>query len=298
MKYQRRITTTLVTAAISLLGFVSVPAQPAEQPHSAHQGADSPRTPTTNATSANPFAKEARVDTETQSPPGVVGKNWPEPVEDSQRFGFLLFDQLEYRMKSGADDTARWDVQGWYGGDYNRLWMKTEGEWRTGGERGGEAEVQALYSRLIAPFWDFQAGLRYDQFSGAGFDRGRTFAVIGLQGLSPYRFELEPALFISQDGDVSARLTATYDLLLTQRLILQPRLDFDAAVPSAEKFGIGEGVNSVGLGLRLRYEFTREFAPYVGVHWLRRFGETADIARRGGGDVQDLAVVFGVRLWF
>ena len=298
MKYQRRITTTLVTAAISLLGFVSVPAQPAEQPHSAHQGADSPRTPTTNATSANPFAKEARVDAETQSPPGVVGKNWPEPVEDSQRFGFLLFDQLEYRMKSGADDTARWDVQGWYGGDYNRLWMKTEGEWRTGGERGGEAEVQALYSRLIAPFWDFQAGLRYDQFSGAGFDRGRTFAVIGLQGLSPYRFELEPALFISKDGDVSARLTATYDLLLTQRLILQPRLDFDAAVPSAEKFGIGEGVNSVGLGLRLRYEFTREFAPYVGVHWLRRFGETADIARRGGGDVQDLAVVFGVRLWF
>ena len=169
---------------------------------------------------------------------------------------------------------------------------------RTGGERGGEAEVQALYSRLIAPFWDFQAGLRYDQFSGAGFDRGRTFAVIGLQGLSPYRFELEPALFISQDGDVSARLTATYDLLLTQRLILQPRLDFDAAVPSAEKFGIGEGVNSVGLGLRLRYEFTREFAPYVGVHWLRRFGETADLSRRGGGDVQDIAVVFGVRLWF
>ena len=239
-----------------------------------------------------------RVDAETQSPPGTVGKNWPEPIEDSMRFGFLLFDQLEYRMKNGADDTVRWDVQGWYGGDYNRLWMKTECEWRTGGERGGEAEVQALYSRLIAPFWDFQAGLRYDQFSGASFDRSRGFAVIGLQGLARYRFEIEPALFISQDGDVSARLTATYDVLLTQRLILQPRLDFDAAVQSAEKFGVGEGVNSIGLGLRLRYEIKREFAPYIGVQWRREFGETADISRRGGGRAEDIALVLGVRLWF
>lgn len=237
-------------------------------------------------------------DVNTQSPPGTVGMNWPRPVEDSQRYGFLLVDQLEYRVKNAADDTARWDVQGWYGGDYNRLWMKTEGEWRTDGERGGEAEVQALYSRLVAPFWDFQLGLRYDQFSGAGFDRSRGFAVIGVQGLAPYRFELEPALFISQDGDVSARLTTTYDLLLTQRIILQPRLDFDAAVQSAERFGVGDGVNSVGLGLRLRYEIRREFAPYVGIHWLRRFGETADISRRDGGRGEDIAVVFGVRLWF
>jgi copper resistance protein B len=182
--------------------------------------------------------------------------------------------------------------------DYNRLWMKMEGEWRTGGERGGEAEVQALYSRLIAPFWDFQVGLRYDQFSGAGFDRSRGFTVIGLQGLARYRFEIEPALFISQDGDVSARLTATYDLLLTQRLILQPRLDFDAAVQTSEKFGVGEGFNSVGLGLRMRYEIKREFAPYIGVQWLSRFGETADLSRRGGGRAEDIAVVFGLRLWF
>ena len=176
--------------------------------------------------------------------------------------------------------------------------MKTEGDWRAGGERGGEAEVQALYGRLIAPFWDLQIGLRYDQFSGASFDRSRGFAVIGLQGLAPYRFELEPALFVSQDGDVSARLTTTYDLLLTQRLVLQPRLDFDAAVQAAEKFGVGEGVNSIGLGLRLRYEMRREFAPYLGVQWLRRFGDTADISQRQGARAEDFAVVFGVRLWF
>jgi copper resistance protein B len=235
-------------------------------------------------------------DADTQSPPGTVGKDWPKPVEDTQRFGYLLVDQLEYRLQEGAN-TMRWDVTGWYGGDYNRLWFKTEGDWRTSGERGGEAEAQALYGRLIAPFWDFQAGLRYDQFSGAGFDRSRRFAVIGLQGLAPYWFELEPALFISEDGDVSARLTASYELLLTQRLILQPRLDVDAAVQSAERFGVGDGINSAGLGLRLRYEIMREVAPYVGIHWLRRFGEAADIARRDGGDAEDFAVVFGVRFW-
>lgn len=295
MKKQICITTTLA-AAVSLLGIFGNPIRAAAQPAPAHQGTHAKPASGKAAAITNTPSLEMRMAAEAQA--AAAGKNWPEPIEDSMRFGFLLFDQLEYRMKDSADDTVRWDVQGWYGGDYNRLWMKTEGEWRTGGERGGEAEVQALYSRLIAPFWDFQAGLRYDQFSGPGFDRSRGFAVLGLQGLARYRFELEPALFISQDGDVSARLTATYDILITQRLILQPRLDFDAAVQSAEKFGVGEGVNSLGLGLRLRYEIRREFAPYVGVHWLGRFGETADLARHGGGRADDIAVVFGVRLWF
>ena len=178
MNYQPFITTTFIVAAVSLPGLVTVQVQSAEHPHSAHQAADAPRTPTTNAPATNPFAKEARIDAETHSPPGVVGKNWPEPIEDSKRFGFLLVDQLEYRINSSAADTFRWDVVGWYGGDYNRLWVKTEGNWRTSGERGGEAEAQLLYGRLIAPFWDFQVGLRYDQFSGAGFDRSRGFAVI------------------------------------------------------------------------------------------------------------------------
>jgi copper resistance protein B len=297
VKHYPRINTTFATAAVCLLGLFAFSIRAAAQPAEAHQGAHAKPTSEKAVAGAKVPAMEDRVDAETQSPPGVVGKNWPEPVEDSMRFRSLLVNQLEYQMNEG-DDTLGWDAVGWYGGDYNRLWLKTEGEWRVSGERGGEAEFQALYGRLIAPFWDFRAGLRYDQFSGAGFDRSRGFAVIGLQGLARYRFELEPALFISQDGDVSARLTATYDLLLTQRLILQPRLDFDAAVQSAKKFGVGEGVNSVGLGLRLRYEITREFAPYIGVQWLNRFDETADLARRGGGRAEDLAAVFGARLWF
>jgi copper resistance protein B len=290
-------TTTFATAAVSLLGLFAPSIRAAAQAPPAHQGAHGEPTSGTTAAATNLSATNGLVAAETQLPPGTVGKNWPKPVEDSPRFGYLLVDLLEYRMQQGAD-TLNWDATGWYGGDYNRLWLKSEGGWRTSGERGGEAQLQALYGRLIAPFWDFQAGLRYDQFSGAGFDRSRGFAVIGVEGLALYWFEVETALFISQDGDVSANLTATYDLLLTQRLILQPRLDFDAAVQSAKKFGVGEGANSVGLGLRLRYEITREFAPYIGVQWLRRLGETADISQGGGDRAENLALVFGVRLWF
>ena len=297
MKHYHRITTTFAIAAVSLLGLFLFSIRASGQTASAHQGTHEKPTSEKAAAATNAPAMNERVDAETQSTPGTVGNNWPKPVEDSMRFGYLLVDQLEYQMWKG-DDTFRWDATGWYGGDYNRLWLKSEGEWRTSGERGGNAQVQALYGRLIAPFWDFQVGLRYDEFSGASFDRSRGFGVIGLQGLARYRFEVEPALFISQDGDVSARLTTTYDLLLTQRLILQPRLDLDAAVQSAEKFGVGKGVNSLGLGLRLRYEITREFAPYIGVQWLNRFGETADLSRRDGGRAQDIAVVCGVRLWF
>ena len=287
----------IVATTSSLFGLLALVSLAVAQAQPAHPNMSDQRTSElADKDVATSEATNARADVETQSPPGVIGSNWPKPVED-QPFGYLLFDQFEYRMKDDAD-TVRWDAVGWYGGDYHRLWLKSEGDWRTSGERGGEAEIQALYGRLIAPFWDFQIGLRYDQFSGTGFDRSRAFVVIGLQGLAPYRFEVEPSIFISEDGDVSTRLTATYEVLLTQRLILQPRLDFDAALRSAEQFGVGKGINSAGLGVRLRYEITREFAPYLGIHWLRRFGETADLARSEGGRDEDSAVVLGARLYF
>ena len=297
MKYLACLTIAVATAAVSVVGLSALSIGADAQAAPVHQNPHGTSTAESAVVAENP-AVYGRASVDAQAPPEALGNDWPAPIEDSQYFGYLLVDQLEYRTKRGADDSMRWDAVGWYGGDYNRLWVKTEGDWRTGGERGGEAEVQALYGRLIAPFWDFQMGLRYDQFSGSGFDRSRGFVVIGLQGLAPYRFEVEPALFISDDGDVSARLTATYEVLLTQRIILQPRLDFDAAVQAAEKFDVGGGVNSLGLGVRLRYEFRREFAPYVGIHWLSRFGDTGDIAQRGGERADDIAVVFGVRLWF
>ena len=227
---------------------------------------------------------------------GYAQEAWPAPIEDNQIFWFLLFDQLEYRGQEGTD-LLRWDSEGWLGTDYNRFWLKTEGE-RISTESSGDLEVQLLYSRLITPFWEFQTGLRYARIYGPGPDRSRFFAVIGIQGLAPYWFELQPALFISDDGDVSTRLTATYDLLFTQRIVLQPRFEFNVAVQEVEKFGVGSGFNDLSLGFRLRYEIKREFAPYFGISWLRKLGKTADISRQEGETVDDFNIVGGLRLWF
>ena len=224
-------------------------------------------------------------------------KTWPKPVEDKPIIGYVLVDQLEYQVNQGAD-TLRWEIEGWLGGDYNKLWVKTEGDQGLSGDTGGEAEGQLLYSRLISPFFYFQVGGRYQRVSSNGSDHSRGFGVIGVEGLAPYWFSIEPALFISQDGDVSARLEAEYDLLLTQRLIAQPRLEVNVAAQEVKKFGVGKGFNDVELGLRLRYEIRRQFAPYIGVSWTRLLGDTADLARQEGGQVDALAFVVGVRLWY
>ena len=230
-------------------------------------------------------------------PAATAEKNWPAPVNDQQIFTFLQVDQLEYRSNQRGGNTLRWDAQGWIGGDYNKLWIKTEGE-RLAARNNGDAEVQALYNRLIAPFWNFQAGVRNDTRYGGTTNPSRTMAVIGFQGLAPYEFDIEPALFIGKSGDVSARLTGTYDVLLTQRLIAQSRFETSASARRMEQFDIGSGLNYVELGLRLRYEIKREFAPYIGVSWVRKLGNTADIARNTGAPVDNLSVVSGLRLWF
>lgn len=229
--------------------------------------------------------------------PPLPEEDFSDPVSDDLIIGFLLFDQFEYRVNEGTD-TFTWEIQGWLGKDYDKLWVKTEGDQQVSGDNGGEAEVQLLYSRLIAPFVYFQVGGRYDKLYGDGPDPSRFFGVIGFQGLAPYRFNVEPALFISEDGDVSARLEAEYDVLLTQRLILQPRIDTEIVVQEVEEFGVGEGFNDIELDLRLRYEIQRQFAPYVGVSWTRLFGDTADFAREDGDEVSNLAFVAGVRMWF
>jgi copper resistance protein B len=230
-------------------------------------------------------------------PAAAAEKNWPAPVNDQQIFTFLMADQLEYRSNRHGGNTLRWDAQGWIGGDYNKLWVKTEGE-RLAARNSGDAEVQVLYSRLVAPFWNFQAGVRNDTRYGGIANPSRTLAVIGFQGLAPYEFDIEPALFVGKGGDISARLTGTYDVLLTQRLIAQPRFETSASSRDVKQFDIGSGVNYVELGMRLRYEIKREFAPYVGVSWVRKVGNTADIARSTGSPVDNLSVVAGLRLWF
>ncbi len=212
-------------------------------------------------------------------------------------FGLLLFDQLEYRMNDGSD-LLRWDVEGWYGGNVNRFWFKTEGEQSLEGGASGDAEIHGYYSRMIAPFWDAQAGLRYDPMWESGNVSSRYFAALGLQGFAPYSYELTPAVFISEEGDVSARLTASKDFLLTQRLIAQARVETEIAAQAVPEFGVGSGFNYVELGLRLRYEIRRELAPYIGVNWERKLGQSSSMARREGEDVDLFSVVAGLRLWF
>lgn len=206
---------------------------------------------------------------------------------------FLQADRFE--LQSNEDPSALlWDGQGWVGGDYNRFWLKTEGEYVGESAEWEEAEIQGLYSRPISPYFDFQAGVRQDLQPGAR----RTFGVVGIQGLAPYWFEVDTALFFSHEGDVSARIETEYEMSLTQRLILQPRAEFDFAFQEVAQMGIGSGLSTFELGARLRYEFKREFAPYVGVSWVRAAGATADFLRQDGRSPGSLSVVAGLRLWY
>ncbi len=226
-------------------------------------------------------------------------KPLPPPVEDSMLHSFLLTELLEYRANSAGPNSFVWDFVGWFGGDYNRLWIKTEGRQDLSDGNRGEGDLQLLYGRLIAPFWDFQIGVRGKSNLGSGFKNNtRTYAVIGLQGLAPGNFEVEPAIYISDRGEVSAELTVSADLYLTQRLVLQPRFAGEVSVQGDDRFGTGSGVTETDIGLRLRYEIRREIAPYIGVSWLRSYGETARISRQEGEATDTVALVLGLRLWW
>jgi len=200
-------------------------------------------------------------------------------------------DRLEFRAREGGDGYL-WDVQGYYGGDIDKFWFKSEGEGSFGEPIEG-AEVQALWSRAIAPFFDFQAGVRQD-LTGPE----RTHAVIGIQGLAPYQFEVDAAVFVSTKGDVTARIEAELDQRITQRLILQPRAELALSAQDISELGIGAGLDRIEAGLRLRYEFAREFAPYVGVSQEWRIGGSADFARAVGEDPSVTNYGVGVRFWF
>lgn len=219
-------------------------------------------------------------------------------MPDDRIYSYFLFEELEY-VPGLAGDPVTFDFTSWIGGDYNRLWIRAEGELPTTVD-GGAGEVQALYGRLIAPFFDAVVGVRVDTRWGGGGSDTRALLAAGVIGLAPYQFEVAPTLFVSQDGDISARLEASYELLLiryTQRLILTPEIELNAALQDVPEWGVGSGLNDIELGLRLRYEIWREFAPYVGYSWTWLFGETADFARQAGEDVSNGAFVFGVRAW-
>lgn len=212
---------------------------------------------------------------------------------DDELFTLVLVEELEYRARGGSDLVV-WEGQARIGNDDHKFALKSRGEYEIDDRKVETAEFQLLYMRPVDPFADIQFGLRHDIEP----DPDRTYAVVGINGLAPQWFEVDASAFLSDQGDVSARLEAEYDILLTQRLVLQPTAELNVALSDDRPTGIGAGIGDVEVGLRLRYEITREFAPYAGISWERKFGKTADFARDEGEDTSDLAGVVGVRLLF
>ncbi|MDW5376525.1 copper resistance protein B [Halomonas sp. HP20-15] len=210
--------------------------------------------------------------------------DWPEPVHDDALFSQILIDRFEYRDSFGASNAWLWDAQGWLGSDENRFWWKSEGEGPISGGGPDSSDLQLLYSRMISPFWNLQAGVR-QSFNP---DPDRRFAVVGLQGLAPLLLETDTALYISDEGDISASAEFEYEMLLTQRLILQPRLALAASLQDVPRYDTERGMNRSEAGLRLRYELRREFAPYVGISHERDYDH----------DESTTALVMGLRAWY
>jgi len=204
---------------------------------------------------------------------------------------YVLFDRLEWRAGNG-ERTVNWDSVGWIGGDINRLWVRTEGEVDRHNAR--DAEAHALYGRAFSRWWDFVAGIRQDLRPGPA----QTWGAIGIQGLAPNFFEVEATAYVGASGRTQIRLEVEYELLITNRLILQPRAEINVSGKSDPRRIVGSGLSTGEAGVRLRYEFRREFAPYVGFEWDRKFGRTADFSRDNGDPTRGTRFVAGVRVWF
>jgi copper resistance protein B len=210
---------------------------------------------------------------------------------DRDNFGSILFDNFEF-SRVGGDTSVPYDIEGWFGPTYDRAVLKAEGDIEDGDF--ADARTELLWAHAFAPYWDTQLGIRHD--GGAGTDR--TWLAAGVEGLAPYHFHLEATAYVGESSRTAIRFDASYDMLLTQRLILQPRLEANVYGKDDIDRGIGSGLSDATLALRLRYEVRRELAPYVGVEWVRLFGDTEDYSRAAGQDPNDSRVVLGLRFWF
>jgi len=215
----------------------------------------------------------------------------PQVMRDRAVHAFVLFDQLEWQG-DGTEGGMNWDTKGWVGGDRTRLWFRTEGQVEDGDL--DEVEAHLLYGRAVARWWDVVVGVRQDIRPGPA----QTWGAFGLQGLAPYWFEVEATGYISDGGQTAARLEADYELLLTNRLVLRPLVEVNLYGKSNTERGIGAGLSSADIELRMRYEFRRELAPYIGVTWNHLFGETRNLAEAAGGTASRIRFVGGLRLWY
>lgn len=217
---------------------------------------------------------------------------YPLMMADHHRFGTLLVDRLE-AVHTRDGDAGAYDLQARYGRDYNRAVLKAEGEAHDG--RLEQARTELLWSHALAAYWDGQLGARYDS-SPDGPER--AWLALGIQGLAPYWFEVDATAYVGDRGRTALRLATEYELLLTQRLILQPRAELNVYGNSDVDRNLGSGLSDLVAGLRLRYEIRRQFAPYIGIEWAGKYGETADLARAAGGRSEESRWVAGLRFWY
>lgn len=274
------------------MGHCKLEAPAQADPHAGHQSGTAPAPP------KGPPPPEARSGPEhaadTVYDPAKMAsarKELRREHGDLPAYRFFI-ERAEDRIRDGRDGYLV-DAQAWYGGDIDKAWFKgeVEGAW---GKNPEDAEVQALWSHAIDPWFDVQTGVRYDPQAGPD----RAHLVLGVQGLAPYWWEVDAALFLSNKGEVTARAEAEYDLRITQTLILQPRAEVDLSLQDVPELQLGAGLTSAAIGARLRYQVTPLFAPYVGVEYERAFGDTRRFLREDGDDAGGFNLLAGVRLWF
>ncbi len=269
------LTSVLLVAGWSTVSHAQEPSAP--PPHLVQAIQDEPTTPIPSLSDADRAA--AFPDVESHA------------LGDSAVHTFVLLDQLEWQRDQSASG-MHWDTTGWVGGDRNRLWFRTEGLANAGRLEGGEAHV--LYGRTVTRWWDVVMGVRQDVRPGPV----QTWAAFGVQGLAPYWFEVEVTGYVSDGGQTAARVEAEYELLLTNRLVAQPLIEVNLYGKSHAERGRGAGLNETDIGVRVRYEFRRELAPYLGVTWHNTLGQTRDFAKAAGDSTGGVRFVAGVRLWY
>jgi len=281
----------LVAAVAGMLLASTAPAFAQADPHAGHQQEQSKPTPPATEPAQKPgelppFIPPVTEETRRAAFPDVAGH----AVHDRALSYFVLFDQLEWQSDKDANGVSI-DSRGWIGGDRDRLWFRAEGDGESG--RVGEAQTHVMYGRQIARYWDLVGGIRQDFRPGPA----QTWAAFGVQGLAPYWFDIEATGYVGASGRTHARFEVEYELLFTNRLMLQPLFEAEFVGKSDPERGVGAGLSTTDLGFRLRYEIRREFAPYVGVVWSRKFFGTADYATARGDRTATTKVAFGLRWW-
>lgn len=230
---------------------------------------------------------------------GNPPSHFPPAVMDDDVYVFTLLEQLEYRIAgdSGSDEYG-WETQGWVGTDFNKFWWKSEGEGVFEGMDEGETENDFLYSRLVSPFWNLQLGAQYaNEWKSSSYE-DRWSAVLAFQGLLPYKFELDNSIYLSEDADVTLSTEVEYNILLTQRLVLQPRAELGFAAQDVRERELGAGMTDANVDMRLRYDIKRGLAPYVGVRYRFLVGETKNIAEASAQETEQWSFLAGLRLAF